>query len=61
VAGSEQRGCSLLEEMSGIPPILRLSYAEREAVVPHQKINIWSNGSFLRKSSLYPGKNAFAL
>jgi hypothetical protein len=23
--GSEQRGCSLLEEMSGLPPIVRLS------------------------------------
>ena len=28
VEGSEQRGCSLLEEMSVIPPIVGLSYTE---------------------------------
>ena len=35
VAGSEQRGCSLLEEMSVIPPISLLCYTERETAIPH--------------------------
>lgn len=35
VEGSEQRGRSLLEEMSVISPIVRLSYTESEIVIPH--------------------------
>jgi hypothetical protein len=30
VEGSEQRGCSLLEEMSVLPPFFGLSYIEKE-------------------------------
>ena len=52
---------SLLEEMSVIPPIVRLGSTEREAVVPHQRMNIRPNGPFLRKASLCPGKNTFTL
>jgi hypothetical protein len=35
VAGSEQRGCSLLEEMSVIPRLFGLSYIVREELLSH--------------------------
>jgi hypothetical protein len=37
VAGPEQKGCSLLDEMSGIPPLFALCYIEPEVLSPPQK------------------------
>ena len=48
VAESEQRGVLFIRRVSDIPPIVRLSYTEREAVIPHQKVSYEGEKSGIR-------------